>query len=75
MLEVCSSYIGADGSVQELSQHKKNDIVNNVIKNSFAKKALRTLLIAYKDISEQEFETLKAQNNNFESEKDKEVLE
>ncbi len=43
--------------------------------DSFAKKAYRTLLIAYNELSAQEYELLKSQNNNFHTEKDREVLE
>jgi magnesium-transporting ATPase (P-type) len=41
----------------------------------FAHRAYRTLLITYKDMSMDEFQELKARHNNFEKEKDREVLE
>ena len=41
----------------------------------FANQAYRTLLITYKDMSMEAYETLKAENNDFETEKDREVLE
>ena len=43
--------------------------------NSFAKKAFRTLLIAYADMTLDEYEKLKASNNDFKAERDREVLE
>lgn len=45
------------------------------MKENFARKSFRTLLIAYKDISLHEFNSLKSWNNNFEKESDREVLE
>lgn len=41
----------------------------------FAHQAYRTLLITYKDMSMAEYEQLKASNNNFEKEGDRQVLE
>lgn len=41
----------------------------------FAHQAYRTLLITYKDMSMSEYENLKASNNNFEKEGDRQVLE
>lgn len=45
------------------------------MKETFAPKAYRTLLVAYTDMSKSDFENLKAANNNFKKEKDREVLE
>ena len=50
-------------------------MIHEIVKNTFAIHALRTLLIAYTDMSVQEYENLKSQNNDFHSEKDREVLE
>jgi len=41
----------------------------------FAKKAFRTILMTYRDMSMAEFEQVKADNNNFDKEKDREVME
>lgn len=41
----------------------------------FAKQAYRTLLITYRDMSMSEYESIKASNNEFAKESDKEVLE
>lgn len=41
----------------------------------FAKQALRTILMAYRDFSEEEYEGIKAEHNNFETEEDREALE
>jgi len=50
------------------------NILNKVIKN-FAKEAYRTILVAKKDLTTEEYEAIKADNNNFEKESDREVLE
>ena len=51
-----------------------NDIVNKTV-TQFAKQALRTILMAYRDFSEDEYLEIKENNNNFETEEDREVLE
>lgn len=50
------------------------EVINNTV-NIFAKQAYRTILMAYRDYSTDEYEDLKSSNNNFESEEDREVLE
>jgi hypothetical protein len=51
---------------QELTEEKKAEILNKVIKLNFAPKALRTIMVAYKDMPLTEFNELKSRNNNFE---------
>lgn len=45
----CDSYIDATGKRVEMNEAKKKDLENTVI-NSYAKRALRTICIAYKDV-------------------------
>jgi hypothetical protein len=52
--------------ILELTAEKKAEIVNKVIKLNFAPKALRTIMVAYKDMPLSEFNELKALNNGFE---------
>lgn len=55
-----------------------NDTHRNLFERTvkkFAEQAYRTILITYKDMSLVEFENIKLTNNNFEKEKDREVLE
>lgn len=75
MLSLCTDYFDVNGNVTNLHQGKKDDIMREVIKEQFARQAFRTLLIAYKDLTMTEFENLRAQNNQFKDEKDREVLE
>jgi hypothetical protein len=50
------------------------DVYNATVKK-FACQAFRTILCTYRDMSMSEFESIKKQNNDFETEKDREVLE
>lgn len=43
--------------------------------DKFANEAFRTILMTYRDLSESEYNDLKAQNNDFAKEEDREVLE
>ena len=58
-----------------MTPEAKQKILKEIVTNTFAKKAYRTLLIAYSELSKDEYERLRAANNNFHSEKDREVLE
>jgi len=49
-------------------------LLEKTVKN-FADRAYRTLLICYRDMSMEQYEELKAANNDFETEADREVLE
>lgn len=49
--------------------------MKKIVTETFAKKAYRTLLIAYREYSIQEYENIKEQNNGFTSEADREALE
>jgi magnesium-transporting ATPase (P-type) len=50
------------------------DLYERTVKK-FANQAYRTILMTYKDMSMAEFEQIKADNNDFEKEGDREVLE
>lgn len=75
VLDYCSSTFDNHGSVIPLTESDKKELVQNVITNGFAKKAFRTLLISYRDYSYDEYLHIKAANNGFASEKDREALE
>ena len=49
--------------------------MRQIIKETFAAQAYRTLLVAFADLPLREYEDLKASNNEFKHEKDREVLE
>lgn len=68
VIEYCNSYYDASGTKQELNEEAKNKILSEIVTATFAKKAYRTLMICAKDISQQDYEQLKADNNNFKSE-------
>jgi Ca2+-transporting ATPase len=50
-------------------------LINVSVVKQFANKCYRTLLVAYVDYDVNEWETLKRNNNNFESETDRETVE
>lgn len=67
VLESCSKYVTGESTSDELTHSQKENIIGKVIKNNFAPKALRTIMVAYKDMSLHDFENLKQNHNNFES--------
>ena len=75
LMDYCTQWIDEAGNKQELSEEKRKHIVNNIVTNEFAKKAYRTIMIAYSDISYEDYDKLKQANNAFKSEHDREVLE
>jgi uncharacterized protein (DUF488 family) len=64
-----------EGKIVECSESKKDEIMKKIVADTFAKKAYRTLLIAYADYSTEEYEKMKHANNGFVGEADREVLE
>jgi len=75
ILDLCTHFLGASDAAEDLTNEKKQHIMDYVVRDNFAKQAFRTLLIAYKDMSIEEFKQLKANNNDFASENDREKLE
>jgi P-type Ca2+ transporter type 2B len=53
VLNSCTYYIDENGNKKELTDEKKHDIIDNVIEH-FARDALRTICLAYKDLKEGE---------------------
>ena len=49
--------------------------MQRVVTETFARKAYRTLLIAYREYTADEYEKLRVQNNGFATEADREALE
>ncbi len=74
-MNYCTQWIDEQGQTQELTDDKRKFIVDDIVVQTFAKRAFRTIMLAYGDISKQDYETLKSANNNFKSESDREVLE
>ena len=56
-----------------MSEDKRTEIIHEKVVKKFA--AYRTLLIAYADYDEAEYESMKAENNDFETNADKEAAE
>ena len=75
LINCCTKYFDTEANPTPIDEASKARILKEIVTESFAKKAYRTLLIAYNELSFEEYEELKTQNNNFASEKDREVLE
>jgi magnesium-transporting ATPase (P-type) len=51
VIDYCSTYFDKSGNIEELNGDSKQRILKEIVTNSFAKKAYRTILIAYSEIS------------------------
>lgn len=74
-MDYCSKFIDATGYDAILSKSKKASLLSDIVSNTFQSSALRTILLAFSDISLTDYERMKASNNGFEKEADREVLE
>ena len=59
----------------DMTPEKRDRIIYEDVVKKFARKCYRTLLLAYADYDEADWEELKATNNNFESIEDMEAAE
>jgi magnesium-transporting ATPase (P-type) len=74
VIKHCSKVLTSDGEQREIGEDERELILQeNVI--PMAKKGLRTLLYAYKDMDSDHWEDLQAQNNNFVNESDRFIIE
>jgi Ca2+ transporting ATPase len=55
VIKYCNSYLGENGNSEELSDEKKDEIINHRVVKKFADKTYRTLLISYADYDEAEW--------------------
>jgi P-type Ca2+ transporter type 2B len=75
VMKYCDKILDSNGQASQLSESKKEEIMNEVVAQNYAKKAYRTILIAYDEISLEDYKRIKHENNNFAKEEDREVLE
>lgn len=75
VLPFCTQVLTSNGGAEYLDSNENSRILDHEIIEAYAKKGLRTLAFAYKDIDVNEWESLQEQHNNFENEKDREILE
>ena len=77
--------VGSDGEVYDMNdnvpadggfgdENTGHDIIDKTVVQ-FAQQALRTILMCYRDFSADEYDDIKANNNDFETEEDREALE
>ncbi len=75
ILPMCTSQVNAEGENEQLIQGENDRILEEEVFEKFAKQGLRTIAFAYKDISNDEWEELKSEHNNFVTEEDRAKLE
>ena len=71
----CTRILTASGEIVTLDEQERSRILEEEILSAFAKKGLRTLVYAFKDIDSDHWEDLQAENNNFVNESDREIVE
>ena len=74
VLGKCTNWVGQGGQTLPLQESDRSRIIDDIQKQ-YAKKCLRTLLVAYLDYDQQSWESLSARNNGFETLEDLEKLE
>ena len=74
VIKSCERMVGPNGQIVDLDDDKKAEILRDIV-IAFAKKGLRTILVAYNDLSRQEFERTKAGSNDFATDWNREILE
>lgn len=75
VIQYCTKILTADGEEREIDENEREQILQDEIIDAFAKKGLRTILYAYKDMDSDYWEELQAQNNNFANESDRYIIE
>lgn len=75
VLAKCKKNIGVDGEKVHMDDGQLDYIKNDIVTNQYAMKGYRPIVYAYKDIEADEFENLKRQYNNFQTEKDRKILQ
>jgi P-type Ca2+ transporter type 2C len=71
----CQRTFYLDGRIVPLQDEQMNYIMNDILTQKFTNQGLRAIAFAYKDLTLEDFEQLKGQYNNFQTEADREVLE
>jgi Ca2+ transporting ATPase len=75
IIDKCTKTYAVDGTRAHLDNDQLNYIKNDIISQQFTSKGYRAIMFAYKDLNIDEFEKLKRQCNNFQTEQDREALE
>jgi len=74
-IQLCDKMVGGDGESIDMDDNLRDEIVNDRVIKRFAAKCYRTILVAYADYSESEWESLKADSNDFADPSDYEKVE
>jgi magnesium-transporting ATPase (P-type) len=71
----CENQLDSNLDNIPLASHDIDRILDETVTEAIAKNGMKSIAIAYKDVDADEFQQLKSQNNNFESEETRGVLE
>ena len=75
VLQMCSGVYGKDGRRNNLSPAERDRVLENEIIGKCCKSGLRCIVYACKEMDMQEFNYMREQNNDFQTEEDRSALE
>lgn len=75
VMPYCSKMLNEHGEEVELTEDKKKDILQKSVVKPFCDLTYRTILVAYRSHSKEEWQSLKAESNGFAAEADQEQVE
>lgn len=75
IMDKCTRTHHVDGSRAHMDIEQLNYIKSDIISKQFTSQGYRAIVFAYKDLNIADFEKLKQQCNNFQTEADREALE
>lgn len=76
VLPMCTSQMDENGEPESIDESERDRILNTEILDKFAKSnSLRTIAFAEKKIPTEEYANIKAENNEFINEEDRQILE
>lgn len=73
VIELCTKMVNDKGAEVALTEQEKGEFLGPKVLKQFASKCYRTLLVAYVDYTEAEWNELERKNNGFNTEADKEA--
>ena len=72
---MCTSQVSENGSEVAFDSAERKRVLDNEIINKFCKSGLKSIVYGYKDINLFDWEFLRKNNNNFNTLRDREILE
>lgn len=71
----CTQELDRDNETRQFSEDDHANLLEGVISNKIAKQGMKPLSIAYRDFEVNQFEQLKSENNNFEDDNSRIMIE